>query len=262
MIRKFLIILAVVIIPGVSEVFAQETLNFTDAKGLKQGHWIKKSPEGIIIYDGYFQDNYPVGPLKRFYDDQTIKTILNYSEKGRKAVVEIYHPNGYKASDGVYFDQMKEGKWRFYSSVFKDYCISEEYYHLNKKDGTSTKFYRDSTIAETSIYRNGLKEGEMISYYPSGSIWTKSHYENGKLSGKFEVWFEKGSLEITGNYINDARDSQWIFYRNDGTTKYKVDYQNGITKNRVIDIDESAFLDSLENNRGKIADPEKTGIIN
>jgi hypothetical protein len=36
---------------------------------------------------------------------------------------------------------------------------------------------------------------------------------------------------------------------------------SGITRDRQIDIDESDFLDSLENNRGKIADPEKTGVI-
>ena len=35
----------------------------------------------------------------------------------------------------------------------------------------------------------------------------------------------------------------------------------GITKDRQMDIDESDFLDSLENNKGKIADPEKTGVV-
>jgi hypothetical protein len=28
-----------------------------------------------------------------------------------------------------------------------------------------------------------------------------------------------------------------------------------------MDIDESDYLDSLEKNKGKIADPEKTGVI-
>ena len=35
----------------------------------------------------------------------------------------------------------------------------------------------------------------------------------------------------------------------------------GATQDRRMDIDESDFLDSLENNKGKIADPEKTGVI-
>ena len=35
----------------------------------------------------------------------------------------------------------------------------------------------------------------------------------------------------------------------------------GVTKDRQMDIDESDFLDSLEKNKGKIADPEKTGVI-
>ena len=69
------------------------------------------------------------------------------------------------------------------------------------------------------------------------------------------------ALNSPGQYKNDSREGQWIIYKNDGTIKYKVEYLEGITKDRQMDNDESALIDSLEMNKGKIADPEKTGAF-
>jgi hypothetical protein len=40
-----------------------------------------------------------------------------------------------------------------------------------------------------------------------------------------------------------------------------MEYTGGITKDNQMDIDNSNYLDELEKNAGKIADPEKTGEI-
>jgi antitoxin component YwqK of YwqJK toxin-antitoxin module len=236
-------------------------INKTDQQGRKQGHWIKKYPDETIMYEGFFKNDHPVGEFKRYFENKSLKSILFYSEDGRKASAAIYHSNGYISSKGVYVDQMKEGKWQFFSSATNSYLISEEYYIHNLRNGLSVKFYPDSTIAERFTYVNNVKQGEWIQYYPSGAVWLKSNFLNGKINGSFEVWFENGAIEFSGNYKNDSRDGQWIIYNTDGSIKYKLNYLSGITRDRQLDIDESDFLDSLENNRGKIADPEKTGII-
>jgi antitoxin component YwqK of YwqJK toxin-antitoxin module len=172
----------------------------------------------------------------------------------------MYHPNGYISARGTFINQKKEGKWQFYSP-FKNGClVSEEYYSDNLKNGLSLKFYSDSTIAEKTTYVNDIKQGEWIQYYPSGALCLKSAYLNGKVNGKFEVWFENGRIEFSGQYKDDSRDGRWVIYKNDGTIKYELTYELGITHNRQIDIDESDFLDSLEKNKGKIVDPEKSGV--
>jgi antitoxin component YwqK of YwqJK toxin-antitoxin module len=155
---------------------------------------------------------------------------------------------------------MKEGKWQFYSSFINLYLVSEEYYSANLKNGLSVKFYPDSTIAQKLTYVNDVKQGEWIQYFPSGAVWLKSNYHNGKINGKFEVWFENGAIEYSGQYKDDSRDGEWVIFKNDGTIKYKMTYVLGVTNDHQMDIDESDFLDSLENNKGKIADPEQTGI--
>lgn len=236
-------------------------INKTDLQGMKQGHWIKKYPNENVLYDGYFKNDHPVGEFKRYFEDEKLKSVLIYNSDGTEATATIYHPNGFIASVGKYVNQKKEGRWQFFSSITKGYLVCEELYSNNLKNGPSLKFYPDSTLAENVIYKNDIKQGEWIQYYPGGSICLKSNYVNGKLNGKFEVWFENGRIQYAGQYKNDSRDGMWYLYKIDGTIKYKIEYHDGITLDRQLDIDESENLDLLEKNKGKIADPEKTGII-
>lgn len=232
-------------------------LNQTDQSGKKQGHWIKKYPDQSTMYDGYFKDDHPVGEFRRYFENHTLSSLLNYSSDGRKTVATIYHPNGNISSKGTFVNQKKEGKWQFFSEFTNGYLVSEEYYRNNIRDGLSSKFYPDSTIAEKLTYLNDVRQGEWTQYFPSGKLRMKTFYEKGKINGTFQVWFENGKIELSGQYKDDYRDGLWIVYNNDGTVKYKLTYLAGITTDRQMDIDESDFLDSLENNKGKIADPEK-----
>ncbi len=238
---------------------AQTDMNVTDKQGMKQGRWIKKYPQGTIMYEGYFKDNHPVGEFKRYYENSILKSLLKYSPDGKDAEATLYHPDGKVASKGKYTNQMKEDKWQFFAADSSGYLISEENYSKNMKNGPSLKFYPDNTIAEKLNFVNNIKNGEWVQYYKNGNTWLKSFYLNGRLNGKFEAWFENGKLEFSGQYKNDSRDGTWIIYKDDGSLRYQIEYKNGFTNDRKVDIDLSDFMDSLERNKDKIADPEKTG---
>ncbi len=238
-----------------------KAVNQTDQQGRKQGHWIKRAPNKTIIYDGYFKDDKPAGEFKRYYDNDTLKSVLNFSNNGKEASAVLYHPNGFLASKGKYVNQLKEGKWQFFSAIIKDYLISEETYLHNVRNGQSVRFFTDSTVAEKINYVNDIRQGEWIRYYTKGSLLLKSSYVNGNLDGKFEAWFENGKKQISGQYKNDSRDGLWLIYNPEGTIKYRISYTDGITTDSQIEIDASRFLDSLEVNKGRIEDPEKTGIL-
>ena len=236
-------------------------LNSIDQQGRKQGHWIKRYPDESILYDGYFKDDHPVGEFKRYDEVKTLRSILIYSTDGSEAVATIYHPNGYIASKGKYINQKKEGKWQFFSANINGYLISEDNYVKNIRNGTSVKFYPDSTIAELVNFVNDKKQGEWTQFYPNGSVCLKSNFTNGKINGKFEVWFEDGNIQFSGQYKNDTRDGQWFIYNKDGSIKYKIQYNMGLTNDQQMDIDESDYIDLIEKNSNKITDPEKSGII-
>jgi antitoxin component YwqK of YwqJK toxin-antitoxin module len=258
---KLVIFVSLIAICSIAMCQSETSVNQTDSMGRKQGRWIKKYPDQTILYEGYFKDDHPVGEFKRYYEDKTLKSVLQFSSNGREADAILYHPNGYIASKGKYVNQKKEGKWQFYSAMIKDYLISEDIYKGDKRNGLSVNFYPDSTVAERVNYVNDVRQGEWTRYYHKGSMLLKSNYLNGRIDGKFETWFEDGKIEYSGQYNNDTRDGLWLIYKADGTIKYRIEYIDGITKDRQMEIDESKFLDSLEKNKDKVQDPEKTGNL-
>ena len=258
---KLLIVIAVLSVSA--NVFCQTDagINKTDPQGRKQGHWITKYPNGNIRYEGVFINDHPAGELKRYYDDQTINTVMIFSDDGKEAHATIYFPDGSVAASGKYVNRLKEGKWKFFSHSVPGYLLNEEEYSKSLRNGLSIKFYADSTIAEKALYKNDKKEGEWIQYYASGKMFLKATYTGGLLNGNFEVWYENGFPEIRGSYKNNLREGKWIIYNEDGTTRYELNYTGGITKDRQMDLDSSEIIDNLEKNKGKIADPEKTGEL-
>jgi antitoxin component YwqK of YwqJK toxin-antitoxin module len=232
-----------------------DTLNRSDKEGNKQGHWIKRYPNGKIQYEGYFKDDMPAGEFRRYFTTDTLQSLLIFSQDGKEAAASLYHPNGYLASKGKYVNQMKEGKWQFFSANEKNYLICEEEYTGNKKNGLSLKFYIDGQIAEKISYIDNIRHGEWEQFYPSGKLFLRTNYIDGKLQGKFEAFFENGKIQFSGSYKNDARNGLWHIYNKDGTVRYKINYNEGIADNPRIYEDASDYLDSLEKNAGKIADP-------
>jgi len=236
-------------------------LNKSDQLGRKQGHWIKKNPDNTLIYDGFFKDDHPVGEFKRYEENTVLKSVMLFSEDGKSADASIYHYNGFIASKGKYINQLKEGKWQFFSSQIDGYMICEELYKNNKRNGPSHKFYLGGKIAEVTNYVNDIRQGAWVQYNIDGSVCLKSSYKDDKLDGKYEVWGEKGNIEFSGQYKNDAREGTWLIYNSNGSLRYKLEYSAGVTKDKQMDIDLSDYMDQLEKNKGKIADPEKTGVI-
>jgi len=236
-------------------------INKTDQQGRKQGRWITRYPNGNILYEGEFINGNPSGQFKRYYDDQTLNSVMVFSGEGRVADAKIYFPDGSIAASGKYVNRLKEGKWKFFSSSVQGYLINEEEYSKSLRNGISLKFYTDSTIAEKAFYKNDKKEGEWIQYYASGKLFLKAFYISGLLNGNFEVWYENGNPEIKGTYKNNLREGKWIIYNEDGTVRYEMNYEGGVTKDRRMDIESSEIIDNLEKDKGKIADPEKTGEL-
>ncbi len=238
-----------------------QPLNQTDNLGRKQGHWIKKYPNGNLLYDGYFRNDSPVGEFKRYYETGPLKSDLIFSPSGKEAIATLYYQNGFKASSGKYVNQLKEGKWKFFSAFTEGFLISEEEYSLDKRNGLAVNYYPDSTVAEKINYTADIRNGEWTKYHPSGSLHMRTIFRNGRLDGIFEAFFENGRPEVTGQYRNDIKEGLWTVYKKDGTIKFRTEYLSGMPQNNGIDIYESNYIDSLEKVRITIPDPEKTGQI-
>lgn len=258
--RLYKILLAIIIPTAVAGQPVAD-INHTDESGKKQGRWVRRYPNNVIMYDGIFKDDYPEGEFKRYYENGTQQSVLTYYNQGTTADAKIYHPNGFLAAQGKYVDQQKEGLWQFYSGFQNGYLVNKESYSKNLRDGESLKLYPDGTVAEKMNYENDVASGEWIKYYPNGNISLKTTMINGKIDGKFETWFEDGQLQFSGAYKQDRKDGKWLIYERDGSLRYEITYENGMTSDRQMDIDIDLYLDMLEQNEGKILDPEETDDV-
>ena len=249
------------LIPATGMSQLEQNINQTDMAGRKQGRWIKTYPNGNTMYDGSFRDDNPEGEFKRYYEDNVLKSTLIFSKNGSEAIATLFYSNGLVASIGKYVNQLKEGKWQFFSSSNEGILISEEEFSGDRRNGLSVRYYPDSTVAEKAYYKNDVKHGEWVKYYPDGTLTFKTTCQNGKINGKFEAFFENGNPEFTGQYKDDLREGEWIIYGENGSQRFKTIYTAGIPDNQDIDIYQSDYLDSLEKIKVKIPDPEKTGKI-
>ncbi|MBN1387203.1 MAG: toxin-antitoxin system YwqK family antitoxin [Bacteroidales bacterium] len=241
---------------------AQEKLNQTDQNGKRQGLWIKKYPDGQIMYEGYFHDDKPQGEFKRYDEDGNLISVLNYRSDSDTVTASFYHPNGYIAGKGKYVNQIKTGEWLYYSDYVKDHLLMKCRYEDDQIEGTRIKYHWNGKIAEELEFSDGTESGEWKQYFTDGTLALESTYENGKRNGEFQTWHMSGEPEITGRYVKDVRTGLWSFYNSDGTLRKEIKYNNGIPENRDELIrEETEYLDKLEREGGKLKDPEITGII-
>jgi antitoxin component YwqK of YwqJK toxin-antitoxin module len=258
---RYKILIILFLVPLISAGMQDQSLNQTDREGRKQGHWIKKYPDGKIMYDGFFKNDKPEGTFKRFYENGVLKSAMTFLSGGTVAEGTLYFGDGLIASQGKYVNKLKEGTWFFYSPTSKGQIIMKEEYAGDRRNGISVKYYPDSTVAEKITYENDSKEGPWMKYYPSGKISLSANCSRNRLNGKYEGFFENGNTEISGNYKDDLRDGPWTIFNKDGKERFRIDYVLGIPKTSDLDIYETNYLDSLEKSKPAFPDPEKTGQI-
>ena len=259
--RMYKILLAL-IIPIALDGQTVTDINHIDESGKRQGVWTRNYPNSTVkMYEGFFKDDYPEGEFKRYYTNGRLQSVMIFSNQGTTADAKIYHPNGFFAAQGVYVNQQKEGLWQFYSAVANGYLLNKESYLNNIRNGESVKFYHDGTVAEVMNYINDVASGEWIKYYPNGNISLKTTLIDGKIDGKFEAWFEDGQTQLSGAYKQDRREGKWLIYERDGTLRYEINYVNGMTNDRQMDIDIDLYFELLEQNEGTILDPEQTDDV-
>ncbi len=237
-----------------------DTINRTDANGLKQGYWEKHNSRGVLVYRGYFVNGRPVGEFKRYFDNGKVKSIQYFHPHSDTVDVTFFYMNSKLAATGQYVNKKKNGEWKYYS-YYHDSLTYIETYRNNMKDGPSITFYPEGDTAEIVHYRAGKKEGRWTQYYPGGQLKLIAHYSADKLEGKFSMYQPDGRNLLEGTYRHDVRNGKWYLFDKKGDLIQTISYTDGIPNNlEELTRQQSALLDSLEKNKGKFLDPEKYGI--
>ncbi|MBN1199354.1 MAG: toxin-antitoxin system YwqK family antitoxin [Bacteroidales bacterium] len=216
-----------VLVGSMSGLFSQDTINQTDKIGHKQGFWKRYSGDSILLYEGRFRDNIPVGKFIYYYPDGKIKTISVISDSGKIARTLSFFPNGKKMASGKYVEQKRDSIWLFFSDT-DEQLVSEEIYATGKKVGLEKIFYPGGGVSEIYTWKDGIRDGAWIQYYDDSTCKLQASYSNGEREGKVTVYFTSGKRMIEGQYTKGHREGIWIYYHENGDIRREERYENGI----------------------------------
>jgi antitoxin component YwqK of YwqJK toxin-antitoxin module len=238
-----------------------DTINQTDAQGQKQGYWEKKSTDGILLYQGYFKDNKPVGEMRRYYETGELKAILFYKVNSDCVKTALYYDTGEVAGKGNYYKNLKDSLWSYYS-YYTGSVTSTEFYSKGVKNGREKKYYPNGNISEEIDWVNDTKHGAWNQYFEDGTLKLQSFYSNNLVNGPYTFYWPNGKLYIKGIFINNKRDGKWLFYTDEGILKSEIVYVNGQAENEEeIIAKDQEFFKMVDENIGKFQEPGMEDVI-
>jgi antitoxin component YwqK of YwqJK toxin-antitoxin module len=215
---------------------AGKDFNLTDAKGKRQGVWIRvhASKPSVLYYKGQFKDGVPTGVWEWYYPTGKLMTIMTHV-KGDEITdnVNYYDDGKSKMSEGRFVKKKidgkekrcREGQWKMYDS--SGILRSDELYSDSLLTGLSKYYYDNGAIASMIQFNQGVKNGPFTDYHENGKKKREGTYEADSFEGKLKQWFENGTLEIEGQYQKGQQFGTWYYYEMNGTLKMAVLYKNG-----------------------------------
>jgi antitoxin component YwqK of YwqJK toxin-antitoxin module len=210
---------------------AQGDMNQSDAKG-KQGKWVKKSPAGVVIYEGTFKDDKPTGLFKYYTDDGKLKAQMIFSDNGTVSRAKLYNPSGALMAQGKYVNEKKDSVWVYYAD--KGWKINEETYVNGKKNGKSKSFFEDASVSGEITWKDDVKHGPCLEFYGDNTPKLVATYVNGQFHGKATYYYPGKLISAEGNYKNGVKEGVWKHYLQNGMPECQLVYKDGkVIKSQV-----------------------------
>lgn len=203
--RKYIFIL---LITSVNFIFAQ---NRVDAKGRKQGSWIKKLPKSNVVdYTGQFIDDKPVGTFIYYFTTGGKKAEITYKSSNSSYTI-MYHENETILAQGKFVNQQKDSTWKMYTKSGRVSII--ENYKNGILQGERLVYYplgnsetKKDQIAQKQTYLNGKLDGKQVDYFDNGKVWKETNYDYGKKSGEEISYSPYGNIDLKDYYFNGVKN--------------------------------------------------------
>ncbi|TND08674.1 MAG: MORN variant repeat-containing protein [Bacteroidetes bacterium] len=274
--KKFtLILLFIVCKVGLAqsyEIYNNDTINFVDVNGLRQGKWIiwgkmKKDPafkDDQKVEEGNYKDSKKIGKWLEYHPNGNKKSDITYENNRPNGYAIMYYANGQKSEEGVWKGNRWVGDYKLYyedGKTRQEFKFNptgqregtQKYYHPNgqlaiegnwnggKEEGTVTEFYEDGTKKSEKVFAGGTMDAAKTKTYPpkNGVATVTLTPEEKKMAKEESKAIDpklekpnKGEFKGTGNHT---------LYRNGQVTK-KGYFENNRLKNGEERIYENGLL--------------------
>lgn len=171
------------------ELLNNDTINFTDALGKKQGKWIVYNKtvhkpcyaDDAKVEEGKFVDSKKTGIWKEYYCNQNVKSVITYENNRPNGYAKMYHENGKIKEEGTW----KNNRW-----------VGD--YKLYYENGQVQQAFKFNT--------SGKREGQQQYFYENGQVMIEGNWAEGKESGLLKEYYENGDIKSEKNFNGGTMD--------------------------------------------------------
>lgn len=187
--RAILILLFVASQVGLAQ-SKSDTVNFTDANGLKQGYWKEYNStlrrpgytDAALVQEGRYADSKKKGQWKEYYPNGNVKNKITYENNRPNGYAIMYHDNGKISEEGLWQNNRWVGDYKLY--------------------------YDNGQVAqEFKFNKSGKREGPQVYYYENGQKMIEGNWAEGKEAGVVKEYYETGEIKEEKNFSNGTLDA-------------------------------------------------------
>jgi antitoxin component YwqK of YwqJK toxin-antitoxin module len=164
------------------EVYQGDTINRTDARGVKQGSWkLFDATKKTVRAEGRYVNDKKEGVWKKYYANGKTQSEITYINSRTNGYAKLYYEDGTVSEEGTWKGDKWVGKYK--------------YYHKN------------GNIAHDWVYNdNGVRTGVQFYYHENGKLMIEGEWKEGKKSGLVKEYYSDGSLRFEELFINGVLD--------------------------------------------------------
>ena len=236
-----------------------------DIKGGKKGEWKFYNANGVLTYQGTYNDNKTEGAYRSFYQNGETQSITPYVNDTITGYYTYYHKNGKLKTQGWYKNNNLHGEWRNYSAdgvlsvvnfYHKGSLHGEQQYFDGEGRNTGVSIYEYGnlvkdifydemgTIFETLNYVTGAGTHELTINHFNGKPKNKLTYLNGVKHGRYLHFDYYGRKRVEGNYLNGEKHGAWVWYYENGSIESTSHYINGQVNGKTINYYEDGTVEN------------------
>ena len=211
---------------------AGKDYNVVDAKGSRQGSWVRVYDDGTIYYLGQYENNEPKGIFHFYYETGELMSTVHHLDGKKHMHASNFYTTGMLISEGHYkqatvegeLDKVKDGTWKLYNPDGS--LRAGETYAMGVLHGPATRYYSNGKVLEQVSYNQGEKDGDWKEYFEDGKTKAEGSSAMGNFHGAVKYYHPNGVMLIQGAYEKGLKDGVWIKFTTGGdieiTTKYKL----------------------------------------
>jgi len=204
--KKFtLILLFIVCKVGLAqsyEIYNNDTINFIDGEGKRQGWWIifgrmKKDPafkDDQKVEEGKYVDNKKIGIWKEYFPNGNKKSEITWENNRPNGYAIMYFENGQKSEEGMWKGSRWVGDYKLY---YEDGKTRQDFKFgaTGQRDGTQKYYHPNGKLAIEGTWAAGKEDGWVKEYHEDGSIKSEKFFAGGNIdAAKTKTYPPKGGV--------------------------------------------------------------------